>query len=305
MDDMILLQELGRALGPITDESPRVLRSRVLEGIALGPARRARAAKAPRRLMFAAGLATVTAAALLIAPTLRIGGAPPPASANAAELMTAAAAAAQGAPALTARADQYVFIESIAGSMKRDAWLSVDGTHDSLLKFVYSDHSAYTQTQPGCVNGRETVPGKPGSVKPCRPVPAYLSRLPTTRSAMLDYLRQHLDGEGTADQQLFQAVGETIRDAYVPPASLAVLFDIVAGIPGIELLHGATDAAGRPGVAVQHSFGGVIDELIFDPDSHAFLGERMAVSEAGSKKLVKFDSAILKIAIVDAPGQVG
>ena len=72
-------------------------------------------------------------------------------------------------------------------------------------------------------------------------------------------------------------------------------------------MHNATDADGRSGIAVVRAFTGISSQLIFDPRSYAFLGEREVVVAAsfGLKpgEVLK-STAVLRIAIVDRSGLI-
>jgi len=80
----------------------------------------------------------------------------------------------------TPRADQFVYLKAKEpdGTIRED-WLSVDGTHDSI---VYNNIPV-----PGCRDGKQQIvpDGKPipGVTEPCEPNPAYRPDLPPTRTA--------------------------------------------------------------------------------------------------------------------------
>ncbi|MGI9007924.1 MAG: hypothetical protein ACR2FU_17295, partial [Streptosporangiaceae bacterium] len=87
-----------------------------------------------------------------------------------------------------------------------------------------------------------------------------------------------------------------------PPLEFpAALFRAAALIPGVVVVRPATDAIGRPGVAVALTYDGVRSEWIFSRRSLRWLGER-DVSVATGK--VTGESAILKAGFVNRPGQI-
>ncbi len=104
---------------------------------------------------------------------------------------------------------------------------------------------------------------------------------------MLSYLYQHNAGKNPADQQAFITAGGLIRDTYIPSAALAALFEAVAKIPGVAVVHGAVTVNGTRGIAVQRTFGGDSQQLIFDPRTHAFIGERQVVAAGAPHSLLK------------------
>jgi hypothetical protein len=123
---------------------------------------------------------------------------------------------------------------------------------------------------------------------------------------MLIYLYQHSDGSNPPDQQAFITAGDLIRANYLRPAALAALFRAVAKIPGISVVHGAVTADGRRGIGVQRIFAGESQQLIFDPVTHAFIGERSVITGSPVKIMVgrvMSSSTVLRIAIVNRRGQ--
>jgi hypothetical protein len=131
-------------------------------------------------------------------------------------------------------------------------------------------------------------------------------------------------------------VGDTIQDRAfmlidgmfqtVQPAEVqAALSQALAKIPGVTVVQGATDAAGRRGVAFARaaaiegpgSSGWLRLEIILDPDTHRYLGARHVVTRdhfipdtpSGSKGTrfrkgqVLVSRAQVALAVVDAPCQ--
>jgi hypothetical protein len=124
---------------------------------------------------------------------------------------------------------------------------------------------------------------------------------------MLRYLYQHRAGQNPPDQQAFITAGDLIRESYIPPAALAAVFRATAHIPGVTVARGAVTADGKRGIAVQRIFNGISQQLIFDPASYAFIGEREEVISAtgGLRPGTIMDStAVLRVAIVDRAGQL-
>lgn len=65
-------------------------------------------------------------------------------------------------------------------------------------------------------------------------------------------------------------------------------------------------ADGRRGIAVQRIFAGESQQLIFDPATHAFIGERSVITGSPVKIMVgtvMSSSTVLRIAIVNRRGQ--
>lgn len=70
-------------------------------------------------------------------------------------------------------------------------------------------------------------------------------------------------------------------------------------MPGVRLVRGVEDPAGREGVAVTRTIGRQSERLILDPKSHTFPGER----ELDTKGQVTGASAVLTRAVVDKAGE--
>jgi hypothetical protein len=299
--------------------------------------RRARAAMFPPgkkdrsrlvwRLAPAAALAAV-AAVTVVAVRSGEPAAPPPAAtgpqdvpasagtapADAGTVLRLAAAEARREPALPARDDQFVYVESQvawAGARVgkdnvkylppvpkvRRIWLSVNGTRDGLLREKLTAAGGKTATYPLPVHQEGGA---------YAPWPGFLDDLPTTTKAMRAYLYRGDPGDRPADMVAWSMVGDLLRERYVPPKSVATLFDAAATIPGTKVVHQA-DSAGRKGTAVSRTDNGMRHDLIFDAKTYRFLGERdVAVGDVRPfpKGAVTGFTAQMKVAIVDAAGQL-
>jgi hypothetical protein len=272
---------------------------------------------------------TVAAIALVAAAVIGGRGGPvEPVDSHATRLLRAAAQTALERPALTPKPDQFVYVESVDSSAvsdyhggwsgklrdklhltgthqeahERQAWLSVDGTHDGLVRLRPHGSAGEWEQLPLRACGAGMPPD--GT---CWPQPAaHVNDLPTDVAGMRDYLYRNSHGSNPRDQQAFITVGDLIREAYLPPQALAAIFEAAAQIPGVRVVPGVTDAAGRSGIAVARDDRAVRQELIFDPKTYQFLGERSIVVghfEGQPRGTVIHLSALLRVAIVDRIGQ--
>ncbi|GAB4061540.1 CU044_5270 family protein [Catellatospora paridis] len=327
MNEMKLLDELGAALDP-AGPLPQDLRRRVLTA-AVRPQpfwRRLLAGRAGPRVAVVGGLAAVLTAGVLAAQVIPIGGGEPAAQAQAADILAGAAAQARLQPEVPVRGDQFVHVESVAtvlgmneatkesstSTITRQVWLSVDGTHDGLIRQrPRSGGGDWTDMAlPGCRDGvvTQTKGGVTGT-QACTPTPAYVAGLPTDPDAMLAYLYRGVDehpNKNPRDQQAFSAAADLVDEAYLAPASLAAVFGAVARIPGVSVVGEVTDEAGREGVAVAlREVQGTRSELIFDRGSHAYLGTRTVALHDGeglTAGQVLYSGAVLTVRIVDRVG---
>jgi hypothetical protein len=78
--------------------------------------------------------------------------------------------------------------------------------------------------------------------------------------------------------EMFTKVGDLLRSPDASPALRSALYQVAAGIPGVELVGGVTDQVGRKGteVAIVSDYAGYLARysLIFDPSTSALLEHR-------------------------------
>jgi hypothetical protein len=273
-----------------------------------------------RRIGLVGGVAAAAAAAVFSASSLGLWGAPQAASAEAVVLLRHAATVAARAPVLTPSADQFIYVKSVQTAAVitnntsvreqtdlREVWASVDGTRTGLIRTLPAGRGpSWRETSlAGCRNGAPTGSGTASAR--CSPTPAYHGGLPTTAGAMVTYLYRHSQGQNPPDVQAFITAGHLIRESLVRPAALAAVFRAVARIPGVTVARRATNAAGQHGVGVQQTYHGISEQLIFNPRTFAFIGEREVVvaADAGLPIGTVMDStAILAAGVTNHPGQL-
>jgi hypothetical protein len=142
--------------------------------------------------------------------------------------------------------------------------------------------------------------------------PSYdlLASLPTDPDELLARIYRETKGAGAGpDQQAFVTVGDLLSESNPPAPLYAALFRVAGKIPGVFVMEGAVDAAGRHGVGLARvdDAAGVRDELIFDPADSTFLGARsVQLRDADGIKAgaVRSSSAVLTRAFADRMRQV-
>jgi hypothetical protein len=172
---------------------------------------------------------------------------------------------------------------------------------------------------PACRNGRWVVPDKPDLVAPWTPQPAQLSGLPTDPDAMFKYLYRVSSEDWevglSADQLAVARVGDVVAGSLASPAVLTAVYRAAERIPGVMVAADMVDVTGRHGVALVRTADHIRTELIFDRTTYAYLGSNTVVAEAYSVEYegTVYDhqrgdvierSAILRVAVVDRPGQL-
>jgi hypothetical protein len=217
-----------------------------------------------------------------------------PAVVSAEEILLGAAVRVARETAVTPRADQFIFTETVNAGQVRQSWNSVDGTRDGLLKGKADTDPdwAFVEVTAVCRDGEMR-----GETMPCVTVPAVLPGLPTDADAMVGYLnsRREVNWPGAAKNvAAFDVVLDLFNRHYLPPATKAALFQAVSRLPGVTTKQGVVDLAGRPGVGVHidapegaSAKGG---DLIFDPRTYTFLGTTY--------------TAVLRQSVVDNPGDL-
>lgn len=320
MNDLDLMERFRADLPPADPAVLARARARMFTAPATRPAR----ARWVWRLAPAGALAVAAAVAVTTVhtPSPQAGPATtttgPQAAPDATHVLLLAAAEARREPDLKARPDQFVYVESrvawagwaapalgVAGAKyippvekDRRIWLSVDGSRPGTLEEQPAAGGA-VETNPKGGDADVYGDGGPGT-------PAYRDDLPTGAKAMRAYLYGGAKNKNPSDARAFTRVGDTIREEYVPPASVAALFEAASTIPGTKVVPEA-DLAGRKGVAVSLTSRGIRHDLIFDSASYRFLGERdVVVGDIPSvpKGTVVGWTAQLRIAIVDRAGQL-
>ncbi|MFK0203634.1 CU044_5270 family protein [Streptomyces lavendulae] len=316
-------ETLGRLTGLSDTDLPFHGHQRIKEHLmrettsGTGPAR----ARSRRRmpLFLAAGAATC-AAALAIA--LGVSGSdehhtsarPEPAAVR---LLDRVAVAAQAVPAPTVRDGQFLYTRtkghSTALSESEGGAMKASRTDESAERWVSVDGSAGTLTRTARGEKSDPAPGR-NTATLNGPTYRFLESLPTDPARLLEriYADVRLDhgsdsGSTTGpDQEAFVAIGDLLRTVEAPPGVSAALYRAAARIPGVVLVPEATDAAGRPGVAVARVHNGERTEWIFDKQSLRLLGERTVTlkdSAWGKAGTPVTSVAIVGRGVTDAAGR--
>ncbi|MGZ5301342.1 MAG: CU044_5270 family protein [Actinomycetota bacterium] len=254
------------------------------------------------------GVAAAAVAIAIALPAILPGGGPGGAEpAAAAALHRAALAAARQPAAPTPRAGQFVYTRSTAVNigmwapgdgheafsviqpLTREAWIGPDGsgrllqTNGTASFPTPADEAAWTAAgspdlRDGATSDDSFAAGGLYFMD--------LSGLPTDPEALFQVIEDRaIVGGPPGDAETFTLIGDLLRETYASPALRAALYEVAAGLSGVELVGNTTDASGRPGVAVAYRHDGTRNELIFDPETAVMLGESTVVTEAGAMGL--------------------
>ncbi|MCA2221692.1 CU044_5270 family protein [Nonomuraea aurantiaca] len=192
----------------------------------------------------------------------------------------------------------------------REIWQSADASADGLLLIA----GLAPKPWPGEPLPKEAQKWKgeswmqlascPARLAAFRTDHAYLSTLPPDPALMRSFLyKRQPGGKGEADRAAFVAAGDLVRETYMPKAQRDALFEAAKEIPGVQVADGVEDSAGRQGVALGRESQGILEQLIFDRDTHMLLGERHTVVDAKAAG-APVDSVLaltaqLKVSVVD------
>jgi hypothetical protein len=203
-------------------------------------------------------------------------------------------------------------IGTLRGKIKVEQWWRFDGG-----QIATSVQGSPLETQDVLRPGQKPVPGHGGVSGPAiwrsspRALYDYVATLPADPDALLTKIRHDTKDSGR-DVATFGRIEQILDDdKLIPPRTNAALYRALAKIPGVTVVPGARDFAGRPGVAVTQTAQGSRSEIILDRKTYRFLGTRMIVTKdrrwhgkiwehAGE---VPNQSADLDWRVVDRPGQ--
>lgn len=309
MNEIDLYRDERPEAAPYDPGTRAAARSRLASG-------RARRVRGPYVMVAAAGALALAAAFVVTRPapveqagqSAQVGQAPQVRLMSASEVLDRAAGAV--VEELDPRDDQYVVVKSqtMYGSYSmgekeerwlyrtnRTIWLRAEQTGDDygVLRMELLEPREF----PGWPIPKQAYEGvgKPelialancdGGTVPehLRSDYAAIKKLPVDAEGMRAHLYSaHEPNEKgvQADQSAFTRASDLLRETYVPAPQRKALYQALATIPGVSVAEGARDAAGREGIGVGLvTQAGTRDDLIFDRESFALLGERSEVVDA-------------------------
>jgi hypothetical protein len=258
-----------------------------------------------RRLAIsAAAVVAVAGAAFVLLP----GGAAKPADARAVESLLAAGRAAAAAVDTPLRPGQVIYSRTLSSFLSglampngstasylpaprlEESWIGPDGALTRLETVVGQPWypTARARALAGALTA-VTAAGVPGvSDRAVVRLPAYAGSvngptydfartLPTDPAALEQRIRHDTAGSGeSADVEVWVTVRDMLASPVSPPALRAALYQVAAGLPGVEYLGPTKDRLGRRGIAVALSHGDdaharTREVMIFDPTTGLLL----------------------------------
>ncbi len=207
---------------------------------------------------------------------------------------------------------------------RQEMWESADADADGLLRLSYSAPRPLPgQSLPPGARRFADIEARTAACTPDMRAPsyAYLRGLPADparlRALVDEEVRRTSLPEDLADpvrrgETTWEMLTSLARAPAAPEELRATVYTLMAEQAGVRLVPGATDAAGRTGVAVGRDLPtyGTRVELVFDPRTHRYLGSRTVTTAAApspgypSGTVVESD-ALLRTEVVDAPPPAG
>ncbi|RJQ78454.1 hypothetical protein D5S17_12945 [Pseudonocardiaceae bacterium YIM PH 21723] len=149
-------------------------------------------------------------------------------------------------------------------------------------------------------------PAKPQEPRWAWPTPAFQDSLPKDPQAMFDRLRKDTAGKGrTPDAEMLVYAKDALITGLVRADVRATLYRALAMVPGLTVTEGVVTLDGRSGTALGISDGDQRQEIVIDPKTGAFIGDR-SVAESGTyvPKGTVTTTTSVESAVVDKLGQV-
>lgn len=330
MNDLEILHDAWAEPDPPADAARAAARTALLDRAAAGPTPVARRFRLPRlgvRLAVVGALAAAVAAGVTVVQTAGgadehgrprpvVPGLPAGPVANASEALERAAHAAETRAFTPPRPDQWIYIESRSRTGKRPNGPLDDDPRETVVIRTWkrADGTKQAMVEDGRLVVSESGP-------PTTPPSDYasLTALPADPQALLRWTYKQMGGLGeTAEGRYSTAygmLGAILRDNVLPPKTEAAVFRAIKLIPGVTLVEGRVDAAGRPALGLGRvAEGWLHEELLLDPATYAYLGERSVARKDhtargldGTMSVRKGDllnlTVRLKAGIVDEAGQ--
>jgi hypothetical protein len=136
-----------------------------------------------------------------------------------------------------------------------------------------------------------------------------LSSLPTDPSALAALIASRkVEGGPPGAAEDFTQVGDLLRESDASPALRSALYQVAAGLPGVESLGTVATHAGTSGIGLAEVSHGVRFDLIFDPTTSALIGEQDTVVGPGANEpmgTVVGWATYLQLTVVDSTTSTG
>ncbi|MFB9830872.1 CU044_5270 family protein [Actinoallomurus acaciae] len=195
--------------------------------------------------------------------------------ANAAQALDRAAAAADSRPFTPPRPDQWIYTEIRLRTTVKESGGVTGGPYRTIVMRAWKRADGKKSAR--IENGQVKIFNEFGRTIPPEDYPS-LAALPTDPDALLRWVyAQNGEKPGSEGgyQLAFQTLRVILRENLLPPRTEAAIFRAMKKLPGVTLVDNSADAAGRPAIALGRiAEGWLHEEVMLDPKSYAYLGER-------------------------------
>lgn len=287
-------------------------------------------------------IAAVLVAVALIVPSFVTDRGRPVNSAEAVDVLNRAAVAALGATDEPVAAGQYRFIETHAWSTVfsgyqifqqenlTQLWVPAD-PDDPAQEWMIDrrptgnrvwivgneqearEDGTYTDPSESEVTLRTTAPCgnfyRPGSCPRADgvwqdPTPEFLAGLPRDPAQLYARLQADAPVNDRGSAELFVYAADALRTGLLPADLRAALYQALTRVDGIELTERAVNLDGRAGTAIGVDDGQFRHDIIIDPATGVFIGEREVLTEdlEGAPEGTTMQYTAVTTDVVDAIG---
>ena len=132
--------------------------------------------------------------------------------------------------------------------------------------------------------------------------PDQLDGLPRDPSALLARLADGPGGSSSRSEEVMSQVSAFLRTGVVPHDLRAAMYDALALLPDVVVTDDQAALDGRRGTAIGVRIGDVLHEVVIDPESGEYLGQRdtQLDREGAVPAGTVVDSTAVRVSVVDA-----
>ncbi|SDS35157.1 CU044_5270 family protein [Actinoplanes derwentensis] len=138
------------------------------------------------------------------------------------------------------------------------------------------------------------------------PTAVFIAGLPRDPEHLFDRLRSDTDGHGSdGDQEVLVYAADALRSGLLPADLRAAIYRALTRLSALKITERAATLDGHTGTALGVTGAGQRQEIVIDPETGVFIGERKRLSEEteGVKAGTMVGSSTVIYGIADEPWQ--
>ena len=138
------------------------------------------------------------------------------------------------------------------------------------------------------------------------PTPSFLAGLPRDPTQLYERLQADAPDNGRGNAELLVYAADALRTGLVPADLRAALYQTLTRLDGVDLVERAVNLDGRVGTAIGIDDGQFRQDIIIDPTTGAFIGEREVLTGdyEGAPDGTTFSYTAVSTAVVDTIGTI-